>query len=215
MIDGQWAPAADVFSPQKTGAVIGLTGNIGTGKSTVLDLLRARGARTIDADAVTHEVMRPGGGAYAGVIAAFGEDIRKPDGEIDRKALGRIVFADPDRLAALEQIMHPAIFAHIAAEVAAATEPVIVIEAIKLLEAGMTSTLCDTVWVVTSPVEQQIERLMATRNMPRAEAEARLAAQSPQEFKVSQADLVIDNSGTLADLEAQVEAAWQAVFSEQ
>lgn len=189
--------------------IIGLTGNIGTGKTTVLRMLAARGAYTIDADAIAHQVMEPGGRAYEAVVAAFGPEILNPDGTINRQRLGQIVFADPDRLARLEQIVHPAVIAVINALVEQTTAPVVVIEAIKLLEAGMAVTLCDQVWVVTSPVEQQIERLMAERGMTREAAMARMASQSPQSFKISQADVVLDNSGTFADLERQVEAAWQ------
>jgi dephospho-CoA kinase len=189
--------------------IIGLTGNIGTGKTTVLRMLAARGAYTVDADEIAHRVIEPGGSAYEAVVAAFGPEILNPDGTINRKRLGQIVFADPDRLARLEQIVHPAVIATVNALIEQTTAPVVVVEAIKLLEAGMAATMCDQVWVVTSPVEQQIERLMAERGMTREAAIARMAAQSPQSFKIAQADVIIDNSGTLADLERQVEAAWQ------
>ncbi len=193
----------------KNTLIIGLTGNIGTGKTTVLQMMAARGALTIDADDVAHEVIQPGQPAHAHVVAAFGAGILDANGLIDRKRLGQIVFGDADKLARLEYLIHPAIIARINAMTDAATEPVVVVEAIKLLEAGMAATMCDQVWVVTSPVEQQIERLMKERGMTRAAALARLASQSPQSFKVSQADVVIDNSGTLAELEQQVQAAWQ------
>lgn len=189
--------------------IIGLTGNIGTGKTTVLRMLAARGAYTIDADAIAHRVMEPGGSAYEAVVAAFGPEILNPDGTINRQRLGQIVFADPDRLARLEQIVHPAVIAAVNALIEQTTAPVVVVEAIKLLEAGMAAAMCDQVWVVTSPVEQQIERLMVERGMTREAAVARMAAQSPQSFKIGQADVVLDNSGTFADLERQVEAAWQ------
>ena len=189
--------------------IIGLTGNIGTGKTTILHLLAERGARVIDADQVAHKVMDVGGSAHAAIIQAFGKGILAKDGNIDRQHLGRIVFADPAKLGRLEQIVHPAVYEAINAEVEQASESVIVIEAIKLLEAGMTAALCDQVWVVTTPHEEQVRRLMEDRGMSRAAAESRMAAQSPQAFKISQADVVIDNSGTLADLEQQVAAAWQ------
>ena len=188
--------------------IIGLTGNIGTGKTTILNLLRRRGARTIDADKVTHQVMAPGGKAYDAIVVAFGPDIVRPDGTINRSRLGRIVFADPGKLALLESIVHPAVYEVVSAEAEQASEQVVVIEAIKLLEAGMSSALCDQIWVVTSPIEAQIERLMAERGMSRAEAEARMASQSPQASKINQADVVIDNSGSLEDLAAQVSDAW-------
>jgi dephospho-CoA kinase len=189
--------------------IIGLTGNIGTGKTTVLRMLAARGAYTLDADAIAHRVMEPGGSAYEAVVAAFGPEILNADGTINRRRLAQIVFADPASLVRLEQIVHPAVRDAINALIAQTTAPVVVIEAIKLLEAGMAVTLCDQVWVVTSPVEQQVERLMAERGMSREEAMARMAAQSPQAFKIGQADVIIENNGTLADLERQVEAAWQ------
>ena len=189
--------------------IIGLTGNIGTGKTTVLNMLAARGARIIDADEVAHRVTAPGGIAFGPIIALFGSDILDPGGAIDRSRLGQIVFGDPDKLAQLEKIVHPAVYEAVNAEVERATEPVLVIEAIKLLEAGMAASICDQVWVITSPVDQQVERLMSDRGMSRAAARARMATQSPQAFKVSQADVVLDNSRTLADLERQVEAAWQ------
>ena len=189
--------------------IIGLTGNIGTGKTTVLNMLATRGARIIDADEVAHRVTAPGGIAFGPIIALFGHGILDPGGAIDRSRLGQIVFGDPDKLAQLEKIVHPAVYEAVNAEVERATEPVVVIEAIKLLEAGMAASLCDQVWVITSPVDQQVERLMSDRGMSRAAARARMATQSPQTFKVSQADVVLDNSSTLADLERQVEAAWQ------
>jgi dephospho-CoA kinase len=194
--------------------LIGLTGNIACGKSTVLGMLRAHGAATIDADAVTHELQRPGQDVYRAIVAAFGAEILvEPGGPIDRRRLGAIVFADPAELRRLEQIVHPAVHAHLHAWLAerAAAEPgsVAVIDAVKLVEAGW-KPLCDAVWVVTCTRAQQIERLVATRGMSVAEAERRIDAQPPQEARIAQADLVIDNSGTLAATEAQVDAAWRA-----
>ncbi|MCC7354682.1 MAG: dephospho-CoA kinase, partial [Anaerolineae bacterium] len=117
--------------------VIGLTGNIGTGKSTVLAHLAELGARVIDADKVAHEVILPGGLAYDAVLAAFGPGILAASGRIDRTKLGAIVFADPQALARLESIVHPAVFARTQELIAAAKEAIVVIEAIKLLESGM------------------------------------------------------------------------------
>ncbi len=196
-----------------TRKVIGLTGNIGTGKSTVLAMLHALGADVIDADRVAHEVMRPGTAAYQGIVDAFGPDILAPDGAIDRIKLGARVFREAAALQRLEAIVHPAVFAAIQALLAASQAPVVVIEAIKLLEAGLSVTLCDTVWVVTATHEQQVERLMRTRGLSQPEAEMRIQAQPPQEEKVKRADRVIDNRGTLAETAAQVEAAWQALLA--
>ncbi len=195
----------------KLRTVIGLTGNIGTGKSTVLEILHQFGARTIDADKIAHQAIQPGGRAYDAVVSTFGGEILDEEGIIDRTKLGRIVFDDPDRLQVLERIVHPVVFEQMSSELAEATEAVIVIEAIKLLEAGMAITLCDQVWVVTTDEEQQVQRLMESRNMSRDAAEARMMSQSPQAFKISQADVVLDNNGNLDDLTAQVKKAWNAL----
>ncbi len=192
--------------------VIGLTGNIATGKSTVLALLRDLGAATIDADAVAHSVMLPGQPAHAAIVQAFGADILAADGTIDRMRLGAIVFNSPSALAQLEAIVHPAVFVRVQELVNSSPRPVIVIEAIKLLEAGYSITLCDVVWVVTSPREQQIARLMQSRRLSQAAAELRIDAQPPQADKVRRADVVIDNSGTLDETRQQVEAAWQRLL---
>lgn len=194
--------------------VIGLTGNIGVGKSTVLAMLRALGADVIDADQVAHAVMRPGEAAYEGIVAAFGADILAPDGAIDRAQLGARAFRDPEALQRLEAIVHPAVFVRTKQRLTASQAPVVVIEAIKLLEAGLSVTLCDAVWVVTATREQQVERLMRTRSLSRAEAELRIDAQPPQEDKIKRADVVIDNRGALAETGAQVEAAWQALIAD-
>ncbi len=196
--------------------VIGLTGNIATGKSTVTRLLAELGAHVIDADQVAHQAIAPDGPAYRAVLEAFGSDLAQEDSTIDRQRLAEIVFADPAALARLEAIVHPAVFKLIREEirrVAAAADPdgpqpVVVIEAIKLLEAGLSATLCDQVWVVTASPEQQIQRLTRQRGMSETEARRRMAAQSPQAVKVRQADVVIDNSGSLEDTAAQVQAAW-------
>jgi dephospho-CoA kinase len=198
--------------------VIGLTGNIATGKSAVMRMLADLGAHIIDADAVAHQVVAPDGPAYQAVLAAFGADLAGADGSIDRGRLGRIVFADPSALARLEGIIHPAVFdvverevRQIAAEAAAgAPEPVIVIEAIKLLEAGMSATLCHQVWVVTATPERQLRRLTKARGMKEEEARQRMAAQGSQDAKISRADVVIENSSTRAAARAQVKAAWAA-----
>ena len=143
--------------------VIGLTGNIGTGKSTVMRMLAELGAIGIDADKVAHEVVMPGELAYGQVLAEFGHEIAPNGGPIDRARLGQIVFSNPTALARLEAIVHPAVSERISRLVADAQAPVVVIEAIKLLEAGLSVRLCNQVWVVTAPRSEQIRRLMATR----------------------------------------------------
>jgi dephospho-CoA kinase len=217
--------------------LIGLTGNIACGKSLVLDMLRERGAHVLDADRVTHELQAPGQPVYDAIVAEFGPGIvTAPGGPIDRRALGAIVFADPAALRRLEQIVHPAVRERIMAWLAEVgregegakgrggestaftpspphpltPSPVAVIDAIKLLEGGW-KQVCDAIWVVTCTPEQQLERLVATRGMSEAEARTRIAAQPPQSEKVAQADVVIDNSGSIAQTRRQVEAAWRAI----
>lgn len=189
--------------------VIGLTGGIGCGKSNVRQVLVALGAEGIDADRVAHEVMAPGAPAYEPLLAAFGPEIVGPDGSIDRAKLGALVFRDPDALAKLESIVHPAVFEATKARISVSRAPVVVIEAIKLLEAGMSITLCDQVWVVTCSEAAQLERLARSRGMSAEEVQRRRANQMPQEQMVQQADRVIDTNGTLAETEKKVRRAWQ------
>ncbi|HET6260949.1 MAG TPA: dephospho-CoA kinase [Chloroflexia bacterium] len=188
--------------------IIGLTGNIACGKSTVVGRLRELGAHTIDADALIHVILRRGGAAFGPVVEEFGEGIVGPEGEIDRRALGRIVFSDPERLKRLEEIEHPIVRRLIEEEIRGAGERVVVVDAIKLFESGWAAR-SDVVWVVTCRREQQVERLMRTRGYSREEAELRINAQSPQAEKVARADVVIDNSGTLTETFRQVDAAWE------
>jgi len=189
---------------------IGLTGNIATGKSAVGRFLGELGARVIDADQVAHEVMRPGGPAYGPVVEAFGPEILAGDGSIDRGKLGAIVFQDAAALRRLEAAVHPSVIAEVAGRIAGATEPVVVVEAIKLIEAGMHRAY-DALWVVTAPRWVQIARLVATRGLSEAEAALRVDAQSPQAEKAALADRVLANDGTLEDLQVQVEAAWAQI----
>jgi dephospho-CoA kinase len=193
--------------------VIGLTGNIACGKSTVLGWLADLGAETIDADRVVHELMEPGEPVRAAIRDAFGSGVLAPDGRIDRRALGAIVFADPEQLRRLEAITHPAVRERIVARVADAGRrgvPVVVIDAIKLIEGGLAEQ-CDAVWVVTCTPEQQLARLMARTGFGEAEARQRIAAQPSQAERVARANLVIDNSGSLEATRAQVDAAWAAL----
>jgi dephospho-CoA kinase len=188
--------------------VIGLTGNIATGKSTVLEYLARLGAYIIDADKLAHQAMTPEGPAYHAVVAEFGPAILNPDKTINRKALGRIVFTNADLLNKLEQIVHPAVFKMTLALVENSPSSVIVLEAVKLLEAGPMFSQCDEVWVVTAQPEVQIKRLRENRGMDEATARQRMGMQSPQAAKIYQADRVIDNSGTLEELYAQLDAIW-------
>lgn len=188
--------------------IIGLTGNIATGKSTVLAYLRQKGAHIIDADKLTHRAMQPDGPAYPAIVAEFGAGVLAGDGTIDRAALGRIVFADPAALQRLEQIVHPAVFVLAQAELAQTDADVVVVEAIKLLEAKRLLTLCQEVWVVTAEPDVQLRRLVEQRGMSEAEARQRMAAQSPQAEKVRQATRVLHNNGSPQALYAQLDAIW-------
>jgi dephospho-CoA kinase len=190
--------------------LIGLTGNIATGKSTVAKMLEDLGATVIDADALVHELERKGTPVFNDIVAAFGPGILDRTGEIDRKMLGSIVFADPAQLRTLENIVHPAVLIESMQRIAAAATPVIVYEAIKLIEAGR-AEMCDAVWVVTARSEVQIQRLMRDRHMSEAEARQRVAAQPPQSEKVEHANVVIDNSGSLEETRRQVTAAFRAI----
>jgi len=194
--------------------IVGLTGNIATGKSTVLAYLRQKGAHIIDADRLAHVALAPDGPAYAAVVAAFGAGITGADGQIDRRALGRIVFGDPGALQRLEAIVHPAVFALAQAELAATTAPVVILEAIKLLESGRLLTLCNEVWVVTAAPDVQLARLLTLRGMSEAEAMQRMAVQSPQAEKIQRATRVIDNNGTAAELHAQLDAIWAELIGQ-
>jgi dephospho-CoA kinase len=191
--------------------VIGITGNIGTGKSTVARMLADLGAEVIDADVVAHTVMRPGTRAYDQVLNTFGPEILRPDGSINRIRLGMIVFQDPAALRRLETIVHPPTIHAIQHLIAASSAQVVAVEAIKLIEAGMADD-CDSVWVVICEKEQQVQRVM-NRGLSKSEAMQRIQAQPPQETKVVRADIVIDNSGSIAETRFQVRAAWQRMLS--
>lgn len=193
--------------------IIGLTGNIATGKSAVMRLAAERGALTIDADRVVHDLLDGDATIQEAVVVAFGPGARRADGRIDRAALGRIVFSDPARLRQLESLLHPAVRAEIARRVAGSAAPIVVIEAIKLLE-GPLAALCDQVWVTTCTRETQLERLRVCRGMDPADAAARVDAQAPQAEKIARADVVIRTDGLLRETEAQVERAWGELESE-
>jgi dephospho-CoA kinase len=187
--------------------VIGLTGNIATGKSTVAEMLANLGAEAIDADRVAHAVMRPGTPAHAAIVERFGSDVLRDDGAIDRARLGAQVFSDPQALQDLERIVHPAVIEEVERSIEESPAEVVVVEAIKLLEAGMTGS-CDAIWVTVCPAEERVRRLVEERGMASADARQRVAAQPPQSEKVARADVVIDTDVSLAATRAQVEAAW-------
>ncbi len=187
--------------------IIGLTGNIATGKSVVRKMLEHLGTFTIDADAFAHQAMAKGGPAHAAVVKTFGEWLLTPEGEVNRSYLARIVFAEPVALAKLEAIVHPFVGQAIDVLLKRSKAPVAVIEAIKLIESGLAKE-CDALWVVNVPTPVQEARLIEKRHLSEAEAALRVAAQPSQAEKLKAASTVIDNSGTFEDTWTQVQAAF-------
>ncbi len=158
--------------------------------------------------------MEPGGCAYDAVVAAFGEYILNPDKTINRQRLADIVFTDHDQLRRLERIVHPAVELRVAQLIETAEAPVVAIEAIKLLESRL-KELCDSIWVVTSSRETQLNRLVRQQGMSQEEALRRLSAQSPQSYKVQEADVVIPNDGDLEQLKARVKEAYETLLAQK
>jgi len=154
--------------------------------------------------------MAPGGPAYDAVVEDFGCDVLADDGTIDRQALGAIVFNDAEALARLEADVHPPTIAEVNRRIACSDAPVVIVEAIKLLESGMAQHY-DAIWVTTCSREEQIRRLLRDRGLSRSEAEQRVQAQPPPAEKIAQADVVIDTCSTLAETRDQVRAAWDAI----
>jgi dephospho-CoA kinase len=189
---------------------VGLTGGIGSGKSSVADLLVARGAVLIDADQVARDVVAPGGPAYQPLIDRFGPEIVAADGTIDRQALAKVAFADEETRQELNAITHPAIgIAMIQARDALADTDDIVVLAIPLLTAAHRETVkLHDVVVVDTPVEVALQRLMSQRGFDREDAEARIRSQISREERKKEADYVLDNSGDRAALEREVDKLW-------
>lgn len=190
--------------------IIGLTGNIATGKSVVRRMLEHLGAYTIDADALSHRVIAMGAPGYQPVLDRFGTWLLDKDGQIDRSRLGRLVFADPQALAQLEAIIHPYVGQAIDILVKRASQAVVVIEAIKLLESNLRGR-CDSIWVTDAAQEFQVERLIRKRGLSRKDALQRIHSQSAQKEKLAAADVVIANNGSYEDLWKQVSDAWKRV----
>lgn len=188
--------------------IIGLTGNIATGKSVVRKMLEHLGAYGIDADALTHRAITQGAPGYDQVVWQFGAWILDEDGQINRARLGKIVFNDPAALANLEAILHPLVRQGIDLLVRRARQKVIVIEAIKLLE-GELRGVCDSIWVTHVDPEVQLARLIKKRKMSEADAWQRITAQTPQREKLAAANVVIKNSGSYEETWRQVNEAWQ------
>jgi dephospho-CoA kinase len=189
--------------------LVGLTGGIASGKSTVSAMLAERGAQVIDADHIARQVVLPGSRAWCRIRDHFGPGVLHPDGQLDRQALADIVFADQAKLTVLNEITHPEIFARIADRLEAHHDQdvVVVLDAALLIEAGLAEGV-DVVLVVHSPREIQVERLTA-RGMGERDAGSRIAAQLAPEKRLARADIVIDNSGTLEDLGRRVDEVWK------
>jgi dephospho-CoA kinase len=187
---------------------VGLTGGIGAGKSEVSRLLVERGAVLIDADRIAREVVEPGTPGLAAVVAAFGEDVLAADGTLDRPRLGTIVFADADRLAELNKIVHPLVGARSAELEAAAGPDAVVVHDVPLLTENGLAPFYDLVIVVDARTETQLDRLTRLRGMTEDDARARMAAQATREQRKEIADLVIDNDGPRERLVEQVDTVW-------
>ena len=194
--------------------VIGLTGNIATGKSVVRRMLEHLGAYTIDADALSHRVIAKGAPGYQPVVNTFGTWVLNKDGQIDRDKLGRLVFSDAQALKQLEDIIHPYVGQAIDILARRATQRVVVIEAIKLLESGLRN-LCDSIWVTDAPQHVQIERLIRKREMSPESALQRVHSQSAQKQKLAAAHMVITNTGSYENLWKQVSGAWKSTLPSQ
>jgi dephospho-CoA kinase len=194
---------------------VGLTGGLGSGKSTVAEMLRALGAHHLDADVIARALIAPGGAAEPAVVARFGAGIVGADGAVDRKALASIVFADPQALAELNAIVHPHVRAALAREFArlAAAKPapaVVVVDAALLVESGIHRDL-DAVIVVACSEATQVARAVARGGLTEPEARARIRAQAPLAEKTAAADYIVDNGGTLDGTRRQVVEIWESL----
>ncbi|WP_055568917.1 dephospho-CoA kinase [Streptomyces atriruber] len=187
---------------------VGLTGGIGAGKSEVSRLLVAAGAVLIDADKIAREVVEPGTPGLAAVVEAFGREVLAPDGSLDRPKLGAVVFADAEKLAALNAIVHPLVGARSAELEQAASGDAVVVHDVPLLAENGLAPLYDLVVVVDASPETQLDRLVRLRGMSEEDARARMAAQATREKRLEIADIVIDNDGPLEGLSKRVGEVW-------
>jgi dephospho-CoA kinase len=195
--------------------LVGLTGGIGSGKSTVSTLLAARGAVIIDADAITRSLQQPGEPVFEAMVERFGPGIVAPDGSLDRAAVAAIVFNDEDAKKALEAIVHPAVGAAMIERLQAhaGTEAVVVYDVPLLVESGKTGY--GFVVVVDVDPEVAVARLVEHRGFDEADARARIANQASREARLAVADVVVDNSGSLAELERQIDDLWEALVARE
>jgi dephospho-CoA kinase len=190
---------------------VGLTGGVASGKSSVAGMLRDLGAVVIDADAIAREVVEPGTSGLDEVVAAFGREVLTAEGGLDRARMGAIVFADPDKRAQLEAIVHPRVRARAAEIEASAPAGALVVHDIPLLvETGQASSF-DAVVVVDLPVELQVERAARDRGWSEGEARSRIAAQAGRDERRAVATYVVDNSGTLEDLRQRVTEVFEVL----
>lgn len=190
--------------------IIGLTGGIGSGKSTVSRFLAELGAVVLDADKAGHETFQPDTEAWREVVAAFGQEILSPDGEIDRKKLGEIVFGHPESLLRLNQIMHPRMYEMMKARIEEYRRQgvaVVVLEAALLIEASWAS-LVDEVWITVASEARILKRLKEQRGLAEEQTLARIRSQLPSEERIKHADVVINNDGDLDAVKAKVKELW-------
>ncbi|GGS53244.1 dephospho-CoA kinase [Planobispora rosea] len=187
---------------------VGLTGGIGSGKSEVSRRLSDRGAMVIDADKIAREVVEPGTEGLARVAAVFGSGVLRQDGALDREKLGSIVFADSEKLASLNAIVHPLVGARVAELQSRAAEDAVVVYDVPLLAENKLAPMYDVVIVVDASDEVRLARLTGLRGMSEQDARARIAAQAGREERLAIADIVIPNEGSLEDLDARVDEVW-------
>ena len=191
---------------------IGLTGGIGTGKSQVAEILEGLGAAVIDADLLGHEAYRPHTRGWEEIVEAFGEDVLASSGDVDRGKLGAIVFNDPAALGRLNAIMHPRMFDMIAERLASLRDEgndVAVLEAALLIEANW-QPLVDEIWVTTASEDEVVQRLEAQRGLDKEASQARIHSQMPQSERLSHADVAINNSGSVEELNRRVNRLWKS-----
>ncbi|MGQ0793894.1 MAG: dephospho-CoA kinase [Deltaproteobacteria bacterium] len=194
--------------------IIGLTGNIASGKSSVAGMFESLGARVIDADQVAREVVEPNAPAWREIVEEFGEEILYPSGTLNRAALGRVIFCDGDKREKLNRITHPRIMRSVRRTLSVWADEgvqIAVLEAALIVERGGLRDLIDALVVVTAPQGEQIRRLAKRATLSQQEALARVESQMPQSEKVKKADFVIDNSGGLDATRKQVEAVWKKI----
>jgi dephospho-CoA kinase len=187
---------------------VGLTGGIGAGKSEVSKRLAAQGAVVIDADMIAREVVAPGTDGLAEIVAAFGSDVLGPDGSLDRAKMGDVVFADPQLLAKLNTIVHPRVGARMRGLEQAAGPNAIIVHDVPLIAENNLASEYDLVVVVDVPPRIQLDRLVRLRGLSRDQAQARMAAQAGRDQRLAVADIVVDNSASLAELDRQVGELW-------